>query len=163
MDVDFSYSIIPLPKYDTDQEKYQTFSQDMYSVIGVMDCIGEERSERVSAVLELMCAKSYSDIRPYYIEDVLKTRYSDDVTSIKIFNLVMDGLIFDTAWLHAASIMEGEGASARIYGIDIWRGCFYGDRAGSTPETVWAKGQVAFITKTAELNMWFKQQAEKAG
>ena len=141
----FTYSVLPLPKLDADlQDHYQTAPQDAYTVMSVMNCHSPEKLSMISAVLDLLTSRSYADVRPYYIENIVKARYVDDSNSVQILELIMDGVTFD------AGIIFGQQLNSPVYGV--WRNI-----AGGTTsvDAKWTSIGSGCNTKLADLNQWY--------
>ena len=86
------FGIVPLPKYDSNQTEYYTGVNSYANAIYVMDTPND--SEMLSAVLELMAYRSYTEVRPYYIKSVLKARTLSEGAS-EMFDIIMKGVRFD--------------------------------------------------------------------
>ncbi len=97
-----SYGLLPLPKYDLDQEKYKTTVQDAYCVMSVMKT--SRQLSAVGTVLEEWCYRSYGEILPVYCEVVMKSRYLKDSESGMIFDLILDSISFDTGMVYGAEL-----------------------------------------------------------
>ena len=106
------FGIIPMPMYDEDQGEYQVGVQDAHNVMSVMSHFKQDY-ERTSAVLECLNLLSYSGVRPYYIEKIVKGQFLDQKSG-SVFNLILEGTRWDYADIYASAI----GAIRN----KIWRG-----------------------------------------
>ena len=97
-----SYGLLPLPKYDLDQQNYYTTAQDAYSIMSVMAT--SKQFNEVGIVFEEWNYRSYMDIQPVYCEVIMKTRYLNDVESGMIFDLILDSIKFDTGMVYGSEI-----------------------------------------------------------
>ena len=97
-----SYGLLPLPKYDLDQQNYYTTAQDAYSIMSVMATC--KQLNEVGIVFEEWNYRSYMDIQPVYCEVIMKTRYLNDVESGMIFDLILDSIKFDTGMVYGSEI-----------------------------------------------------------
>ena len=120
------YGIIPMPKYDEDQENYITGVQDAYNVLSIMDCGGNQDFTMISATLEKMALESYSNVRPYYVENILMLR-NMDYDSSTCFNYVLDGICWDFSDVYCAGIGWVRN--------QLWRSPF---QAKASFDTTWA-------------------------
>ena len=122
---DFSdpYGVLPLPKYDENQEQYRTTPQDSYSIISVPTIV--ENPEMIGAVLEVMCYESWRQIRPAYFEQAYKVKYLDSPADAEMFDLVVDNICYnfgvlnsnalgDPAWLFRNQMVSGTESVAKI-------------------------------------------------
>ena len=99
------YALLPHPKYDETQDHYATTSQDAYTLMVALDHSKSTikiKGEAISAYLQYSTEYSYTNVRGYYFERIVKPTYfgTDDsdghvTKSIAIFNTVIDNLGFD--------------------------------------------------------------------
>ncbi len=142
--VEFDYGILPLPKYSNDQLQYHTTSQDAYNAISVLNC-REDEFVMISAFLDLMCSKSYDNVRPFYIEKMMKTEYADDADSTRMIKIIMDGLIFDTATIYSFQMNR--------IAMDMWRSCA---GSGTSRDEKWAAMQQTTVEAIKAFDMFFQ-------
>ena len=100
--MDSTYGLLPIPKYNADQDNYYTTAQDAYSIMSVMAT--SRQLSTVGTVFEEWNYLSYMDILPVYCEVVMKTRYLNDVESGMIFDLILDSIKFDTGMVYGSEI-----------------------------------------------------------
>ena len=105
-----SYGLLPMPKYNLDQENYYTTAQDAYSVMSIMST--SSHIDEVGIVFEEWNYRSYMDILPAYCEVIMKTRYLNDAESGMIFDLIRNSIKFDTGMVYGSEI-ENIGTSTR--------------------------------------------------
>ena len=100
--MDDTYGLLPIPKYDADQQEYYTTAQDAYSIMSVMST--SKQLSAVGTVFEEWNYRSYMDILPVYCEVIMKTRYLKDVESGMIFDLILDSIKFDTGMVYGSEL-----------------------------------------------------------
>ena len=119
------YGLLPWPKYDEDQENYGTSSEDYYTLMTVLDHAESSirtKGEAISAYLQLATEESYTSVRGYYFNRIIKPKYfgTDDsegtvTNSIALFDIIIDNIEFeywtvyspqlnDVAWLWRHSV-----------------------------------------------------------
>ena len=98
-----NYAILPLCKYDDKQTAYYTTPQDAYNAMSIFNHRTEE-FEAICATLELMCKKSYDDVRPYYIEKMVKATYVSGADQVKMLELAMNGSSFTTETIYSPQL-----------------------------------------------------------
>ena len=98
------YGVLPLPKYNEEQEMYHTIPQDAFNMIHVMGDIQDPAM--VSAALELMCAESYKSVTPQLFNEVLKYRYMRDDASGQMLDHLRAGLRMDFATINTRSLQS---------------------------------------------------------
>ena len=95
----FDFGIIPIPKFDTNQEKYLTMINEHASVIAVPKFA--ENLDMTGKITEALAAESYKRLVPAYYEVALKTKYSRDEESVRMLDLIFDGVVYDFGLLYA--------------------------------------------------------------
>lgn len=96
MDIDFG--ILPLPKYDEKQEKYNSMvSLSCSNSITIPVTADAERS---GAIIEALSAESYYTLTPAYYDIVLKTKRARDEASSEMLDIIFDNRIFDIAYMY---------------------------------------------------------------
>ena len=78
---DQEYGVIPMPKFDENQEDYRTLLHDQFSVVAIPTTVKDERLDMVSAVIEAMASASYKIVKPVYYEETLRTKIAQDPQS----------------------------------------------------------------------------------
>ncbi len=86
------FGIVPLPKYDSDQEKYCTYVDAGSNMIGVPSTTSDPI--RTGVLMEAMAAESMYVITPVYNEILLKRKYSRDNESEAMLDIINDSRVF---------------------------------------------------------------------
>ncbi len=90
---DCNFVVVPMPKYDTDQDRYYTVVGNPFTLYAVIsDC---QDTEKASAFLECMASESYRNVTPAVFEISLKTKYVSDATSGKMYDIVKESVVYD--------------------------------------------------------------------
>lgn len=97
------YGVLPIAKLDEEQESYGTSPQDAYSIMAIINYPSQNKAA-IGATLELLNKLSYEDVRPYYVERVLKLRYSESEKAVRVLEKIFDGVKFDVACIYGAQI-----------------------------------------------------------
>ncbi len=115
------FAILPMPKYDKEQENYITILHDGTLLLGIPTT--NTRLEMTTAVLEAMAAESYRSITPIYYEQALKIKYVRDEKSAQMIDLIRSTIADDFAYYyHIGSEVQGSTSIAyHMRGI-VWRG-----------------------------------------
>ena len=103
------YGIVPLPKYDIDQEMYKTQCRD--TVTAVMMMCTTKDDVRTAIVTEGMAKAGHDIIVPAYYENSLVNRYVDKYTDI--LNTIRAGLTCETGDMYVTNA-SGEAATMRL-------------------------------------------------
>lgn len=115
------YGLLPLPKYDGDQESYYAGVQDSHNSIAVM--YGDKDYAMISAVLEKLAHKSYDSVRPTLFEKVIKYQQLKDPDSVEVFNIILDSTRWDFSDIYPTSVQNVRNTLWR----DALRRAVYGD------------------------------------
>ena len=96
-----NYGILPMPKYDEEQENYVSTLANNFSLYGISIGVAEEegRGEMCSAVLECLASESYRQISPILFETVMKLRYSPNAQTSQVYDIVRATVQFDLSRL----------------------------------------------------------------
>ncbi len=90
------YSIIPCPKYNTDQEKYITCAwPNSNYCVGIPMGQSENDVGFTGQILEAYCHLSHVYVRPAKYDTVVKYKLSINEETTKMLDLIFDGLYFD--------------------------------------------------------------------
>lgn len=92
MQIDFG--ILPHPKYDESQSSYYSRVEGG-RLFAIPVTNGD--TEFTGVVLEALSGQAAKDIIPAYFEITLKTKYTRDDESAKMFDLIMDTRVYDLA------------------------------------------------------------------
>ena len=105
------FGLLPMPKYDEEQENYGTTSHDAYTLITVIDHSYSSvatKGEAISAYLQLCYEESYTSLRGWYINEIVKQKYFGMSESLeksqKIFDIIADNIEFGFASIYAPQL-----------------------------------------------------------
>ncbi|MBO7303477.1 MAG: hypothetical protein J6U68_04765, partial [Clostridia bacterium] len=147
------FGLMPMPKYDKSQANYGTTAHDSYTLMIVPNHTKSDKptyGKTISAWLQLNTEVSYTSIRGYYINRIVKPGYfgvndvSGTVTkSIKLFNNIADNIEFSFLYVYAP----------QLCGVvtTCWRDAVM---AGYSAEAVYTSNQAAFDADLATLDQW---------
>lgn len=103
-DSDFTAGLLPLPKYDTAQEKYITSPDSYFTMFGVPVTLPGEDYDLVGVIMEALNAESWKTVYPAYYEYALRGRYSADENMARMVELIADSRIYEYAPLCGQSL-----------------------------------------------------------
>ncbi len=101
------FAVLPLPMYDAEiQNGYKTHFSNTYD----MYCIPIQTADpnRSSAVLECLASEAYRRIAPAYFETYLKQRNVSDDRLQKMYDIIRDGIVFDSGVLFGELFIEND-------------------------------------------------------
>ena len=101
------FGLLPMPKFDEDQENYGTTAHESYTLITVIDH-EDIKGSAISAYLQLSSEESYTNIRGFYINEIVKQKYfgrSDSrEKSQDIFDIIADNVEFTFISVYAPQL-----------------------------------------------------------
>jgi len=99
--IEFSFGIIPQPKYSSDQEDFSTnvgHPFTMYCVSGSSHDV-----EAACATLEALASESYRLVTPEVFESTMKVRYADGAEVAEMYDILRRTVSFDIGRLYAST------------------------------------------------------------
>ncbi|MCL2097123.1 MAG: extracellular solute-binding protein [Oscillospiraceae bacterium] len=94
----FEFGIVPIPKYDESQAKYLTMINEHASAMSIPAY--NKNHDMTGSVIEALSAESHKQLVPAYYEVALKIKYSRDEESVRMLDLIFDGVVYDFALLY---------------------------------------------------------------
>ena len=92
-DAGFKYGIVPMPKYNQDQEKHITCVGNPVSLYSIYAL--SKDANRAAAVLECWASEAYRTTTPAVFETTFKLRLSETSTESRMYDLIRNGVTFD--------------------------------------------------------------------
>lgn len=96
MDTDFG--LLPMPKYDEQQEEYCTWTSPWISSGLVVPITAEP--ERTGIITEYICYASMGTIRPAYYEATIQGKFARDVESEEMIDIILANRIYDLGMIY---------------------------------------------------------------
>ena len=101
-DSTIEYGILPLPKYDVEQEDYYTISSFGYTLYGIP--VDARDAAMSAAILECLASESYRSVSPALFEVALKVKYASDDNASDMYDIIRDSNVFDIGRIFNDSI-----------------------------------------------------------
>lgn len=98
-DIEWDFGILPMPKYNEEQEEYYSLAQSCVMVIPAT----ETDTEFVGTIIEALSADSYYNVLPALYDVSFNNKYLRDDDSIKMFDIIKNSLIYDPIWNYNTS------------------------------------------------------------
>ncbi|MCL2772601.1 MAG: hypothetical protein FWD71_04545 [Oscillospiraceae bacterium] len=98
------YGILTVPKWDENQAEYHTTSHANYSLVSVPVTVPSERYGMIGAVMEAMASEGYRTTTPAYFNSTLKDKYSRDEETLKVLDILRNGLEFQPVMIYYKSM-----------------------------------------------------------
>ena len=93
--IGFNYGIVPMPKFDTNQERYYSYVQDSATSFGILTCAAENDLPMLGAFLDQLGYESYQKVVPEYYGRSLSYKFLQDEESQKMLNLIYETTEYD--------------------------------------------------------------------
>ena len=106
-DMSDPYTILPVPKFDKDQDKYYSSIHDSSVGVSLVSTVLEEDVQMMGAVIEVMASESYRQVTPVFYETVLKVRSLDDPDNWRIIDEMMANATLDPSTPYGNIIKVG--------------------------------------------------------
>ncbi|MBQ8397259.1 MAG: hypothetical protein IJX53_03545 [Clostridia bacterium] len=103
-DMEDDYGIVPIPKYDQNQEKYITQIGTSTSTLFVPKTVSD--IALTSKVMECEAYFGYTEVSPKYYEVALKTKYASDADMQEMLDIIRDGATIDFLFVHGTALMN---------------------------------------------------------
>ncbi|MBR6515137.1 MAG: hypothetical protein IKT46_09960 [Clostridia bacterium] len=103
METDFG--IVPYPKWNEQQDKYYTRSQDGYSVAVIP--VDAPNLQKSGAVFDVLSALSNELVIPAYYDMALRDKYARDDESGEMLDIIRDGFQFSFGVFYAPDLDRG--------------------------------------------------------
>jgi len=149
------YGLLPMPKYDKEQLNYGTTAHDAYTLVTVLDHSRSSiptKGEAISAYLQTSYESSYTDVRGYYINRIIKPKYFNSSgsveKSIQIFNIIAENIELPFVSVYAPQL------NAVL--INCWRYVVTGEHDGgaTTAADAYAADQAMFDESLDAVDRW---------
>ena len=149
------FGLLPMPKFDEDQENYGTTAHDAYTLMTVIDhsaSFEETKGKAISAYLQLSCEESYTNIRGYYINEIVKQKYFGLTWSLEksqaIFDIIADNVEFTFVTIYAPQLNNVLNS--------CWREVITGenDLAATTAEEAFWLDEAAYEFALEDVDSW---------
>ncbi len=104
-DMTSDYGIIPMPKFNAEQEQYYSYCHDLFSVYCVCNSIEEKRLPAVGATLEVFFSQSES-CRHNLFDVALKYKYQRSEEASQMLDLIIDNVKIDAGWIYSGALAD---------------------------------------------------------
>ena len=91
------YGVVPVPKYDKQQEKYFTFTYKGSGTMSVPSSVKDEDRETVADVVTTFVLLSDTTVKPAYYDTMLTSRNVRDADSAEMLDILFGNRLYDLA------------------------------------------------------------------
>lgn len=103
--IEFSYGLVPQPKFDTEQASFLTNVGHPFTMYAVNS--QSKALEAAVTTLEAIGSANHRTVTPAVFEVAMKVRYTDDVQTSGMYDLLREGISFDIGRLYASTFQNG--------------------------------------------------------
>ena len=104
-EMESDYSIIPLPKFDEEQEAYKTYVHDAMTVFCV-PVTNQNNWEMTGAFLEALFSESYRTVTDAYYETLLKQKFARNPITADMLDLIKESVAFDFVVVNSGALND---------------------------------------------------------
>ena len=121
-----TYGILPFPKYNEDQLDYHTAVRDSLSAISVPKNVQD--LEMAGVVTEALCMYGYRQVRPAYLDTVVKGRYLTDDNMQGVLDTIREALAVDFTMAYNANLGFPYSVTSNLVGGTTGYAAWYAGR-----------------------------------
>lgn len=110
----FRYGLLPVPKFDADQQNYRAICESNSSLATIISTVEDDRLDMVAATMELTAAEAYKQVKPVYVEVVLKSQNSNSPEDAEMVDLILDSMVYSFGWIFSSTHMGSMGKAFRV-------------------------------------------------
>ncbi len=92
------YGVLPIPKYDEDQEFYRTWTHSSASSFSITTSVAEDDREVIGQILTAYAILSHQHVKPAFYDTVLTSRNVHDVDSVEMLDILFSNRVYDMAF-----------------------------------------------------------------
>lgn len=100
-----SFGVLPMPLYNSDQDKYVTTMGFTYTLYAVP--IDSKIPNVAAAAIECAASEAYRKTTPAIFEVCLKVKYASDYESGRMFDIIREGVTFDLGRMFCLEFTSG--------------------------------------------------------
>jgi len=93
-----SYGILPMPKFNEEQDAYHCLVADGYTMWGLPKTVTDY--EFVGIITEALCAETHNSVYPVFYDVALKNKYSEDEDTARMVDIIVDSADFDISFMY---------------------------------------------------------------
>ena len=117
---EINFGIIPMPKYNSEQENYYQYSTGRNTtVICFPHTVSGEELNMATFIVEAMAIESVNTVKPAYYDICLKGRYADDAESSYMLDIITTSVATDFAEIYGWASFHSTVQSAITSGAPI--------------------------------------------
>ena len=96
-DWDVKFGILPMPKYSATQTTYNHYADGNCLNLLAIPTGKNAKLDKIAFALEAMCIESVGTLNPAFYDKALRGRYSYDVESGEMLDIILDSMFVENA------------------------------------------------------------------
>ncbi len=118
----FEFSILPMPKFNTDQESYATVASFWVTMYGIpTDAPNMEMS---SVILEGLASEAHRSVKDVIYYDVFASRFMSDAKKAELLDIVSKSIVFDPARMYGVKLNNFATFRNGVNSTDSWQNVY---------------------------------------
>lgn len=101
---EYQYGILPVPKWDAEQENYVTCMAFPYTLYSISSALDEDTANMTAAVLECMASEGYRQVSPALFETTMKLKYASGQDDSDMYDLIRSTIYVDTGRIFGSDL-----------------------------------------------------------
>lgn len=97
-DMEDSYYIIPMPKFDEAQEQYRAFIFNNLTLLSVP--VTNQNTDATYATMEALSSESYFNVTPVFFEDCMQNKYARSETTAQMLEIIRESCYIDYEYIY---------------------------------------------------------------
>lgn len=108
-DMEDSYYIIPMPKYDEAQDQYYAYCYNNMTLLSVP--VTNQQTDAAFATMEALSSESYFNVTPVFFDDCMQNKYARSETTSRMLEIIRESCYVDYEYIYDSLI----GKTANIF------------------------------------------------
>ena len=92
------YGILPVPKYDQNQEHYRTWTHSLGTTFSIVSTIPSGDKETIGKIMSAYAILSHQYLKPAFYDTVLTSRSLRDPDSVEMMDMIFSNRVYDMAF-----------------------------------------------------------------
>ncbi len=92
------YGIVPVPKYDKEQENYNTWTHASGSTFSIISSVPESERETMGQIMSAFAILSHQYVKPAYYDTVLTSRQMRDADSAEMMDIIFANRVYEMSF-----------------------------------------------------------------
>ena len=73
-------------------------------MVAMLTTVEDERADMIAATIELTAAEAYKQVKPVYVEVILKSQNANAPDDAEMVDLILDSMVYSFGWVFMTKI-----------------------------------------------------------